>query len=366
MNHGLFGKLSPGELTEFEDWRNIARLVYQNSKKHITMYRSVVSFDEETAAELMLKGQKDWQRYIENRILTISEKNGIKREHLQWACALHKEKNHPHVHVVFWDTSSQVKNPFTHPSVPNAIRKQMIKDTFAEKIRAFGEQKNIATADLRTISDELVDDFERHIRSLNGKKYQHIRNAYDEETELDGTFDFADTAVNAIADRVFKIKSMLPPKGRISYQLLPTEVKTEVDSLVAEIIKTSPAITKLRDDYVESKMQMTRLYGGTDKYLNSQKDRFTAEADKIIANRILGMVKTLNRLDYELKSADYLHDRRAHYTEQMLYEIMDMLNQLTGDSDQDIADWGKAHSGDLSKEARKELFLKFQDKGYEH
>lgn len=333
------------------------------------MYRSVVSFDEDTAAELMLKGQKDWQRYIENHILTISEKNGIKREHLQWACALHKEKNHPHIHVVFWDTSPKartIKNPFTPPSIPNAIRKQMIKGTFAEKIRAYGEQKNLATADLRTISDELVDDFERHVRSLKSTEYQRIRKAYDEETELDGTFDFADTAVNAIADRVFKIKSMLPPKGRISYQLLPTEVKTEVDSLVAEIIKINPAIAKLRDDYVESKMQMARLYGGTDKYLNTQKDRFTGEADKIIANRILGMVKTLNRLDYELKSADYLHGRRAHYTEQMLYEIMDMLNQLTGDSDQDIADWGKAHSGDLSKEARKELFLKFQDKGYEH
>ena len=37
----------------------------------------------------MLKGQKDWQRYIENHILTIAEKNNIRREHLQWACAAH-------------------------------------------------------------------------------------------------------------------------------------------------------------------------------------------------------------------------------------------------------------------------------------
>lgn len=366
MNHGLFGKLTPGEITEFEDWKEIARLVYLSSKQRITMYRSVISFDEETAAELMLKGQKDWQRYIENHIMTIAEKNNIKREHLQWACALHKEKNHPHIHVVFWDTSSRVKNPFTHPSAPNAIRKQMIKDTFAEKIRAFGERKNIAAADLRKISHELVDDFEQYMRKLKGTEYQRIRKAYDEESELDGTFDFSDTAVNAIADRVFKIKSMLPPKGRIAYQLLPPNVKNEVERLVSEIIKTNTAIAKLRDDYVESKMQMARLYGGNDKYLGTQKGKFTAEADKIIANRILGMVKTLNRLDYELKSADYLHSRRAHYTEQMLFEIMDMLNQLTNDSDQEIADWNKTHSGDLSKEARKELYLKYQDKGYEH
>ena len=45
MNHGLFGKLAPGPVKEFANWRDISRLVYQNSKQHITMYRSVVSFD---------------------------------------------------------------------------------------------------------------------------------------------------------------------------------------------------------------------------------------------------------------------------------------------------------------------------------
>ena len=99
MNHGLFGKLAPGAVTSFEDWRDIARLVYQNSKKHITMYRSVVSFDEAIAEELLLTNQSAWRRYIDNHILTIAKKNGIQVEHLQWACALHKEKNHPHIHA---------------------------------------------------------------------------------------------------------------------------------------------------------------------------------------------------------------------------------------------------------------------------
>ena len=93
------------------------------------MYRSVVSFAEDTAKELLLKDQKSWQRYMENHIMTIAGKNGIKRENLQWAAAVHWEKSHPHIHVVFWDKSVRVKNPFTPPQIPNAIRKQMIKDT---------------------------------------------------------------------------------------------------------------------------------------------------------------------------------------------------------------------------------------------
>ena len=47
MNHGLFGKLEPGVVTEFEDWKDVAKLSYANSKKGIVMYRSVVSFAEE-------------------------------------------------------------------------------------------------------------------------------------------------------------------------------------------------------------------------------------------------------------------------------------------------------------------------------
>lgn len=366
MSHGLFGKLTPGSITEFEDWRDVARLVYGNSKKHITMYRSIISFDEETAAELSLTDQKAWQRYIENHIMTIAEKNNIRREHLQWACALHKEKHHPHIHVVFWDTSSQVKNPFTPPAVPNAIRRRLIKDTFADKIRAFGEQKNIAAADMRKISNELVDEFEQHLRRLNKNQYKRLREDYDEDSELSGSFDFDDEILNETADRVFKIKAALPPTGRIAYQLLTPEIKAQVDELVIYLLKSTPALREQKESYIDSKMKMVLLYGGSEDYLEKQRERFAGEADKIIANRILGMVKALNRMDSELRHEEYQSVRRVYYAERMLMEALDMLSGISRDNDRRFEDWLKLHSGDLSKEAKKELFLKYQDKGYEH
>ena len=366
MSHGLFGKLTPGPITEFEDWRDVARLVYAGSKKHITMYRSIISFDEETAAELNLTDQKAWQRYIENHMMTIAEKNNIRREHLQWACALHKEKHHPHIHVVFWDTSSQVKNPFTPPAVPNAIRRQLIKDTFADKIRAFGEQKNIAAADMRNISNELVDEFEQHLRRLHKNQYKRLREDYDEDHELSGSFDFDDEILNETADRVFKIKSALPPTGRIAYQLLSPEIKEQVDELVLYLLKSTPALREQKESYIDSKMKMALLYGGSEDYFEKQRERFAGEADKIIANRILGMVKTLNRMDSELRHEQYQSARRVYYAERMLMEALDMLSALSRDNDRRFEDWQKLHHGDLSKEAKKELFLKYQDKGYEH
>ena len=366
MNHGLFGKLSPGPITDFEDWRDVARLVYTNSKKHITMYRSVISFDEETAAELNLTDQKAWQRYIENHMMTIAEKNNIRREHLQWACALHKEKHHPHIHVVFWDTSSRIKNPFTPPAIPNAIRKQLIKDTFAERIRAYGEEKNKSTAELRSISNELVDEFEQHLRRLGKDQYKRLRADYDEENELSGSFDFDDDVLNETADRVFRLKSAIPPTGRIAYQLLTPEIKAEVDKLVAYLLENVPALREQKESYIDSKMKMALLYGGSDEYFGSLRNRFAEEADKIIANRVLGMAKTLNRLDYEIKSEEYKSAHRSYFAEQMLMEALDMLSGLISDNDSRFDDWEKKNGRELSKDAKKELFLKLQDKGYEH
>ena len=66
----------------------------------------------------------------------------------------------------------------------------MIKDTFVDRIRAYGEEKTKAAADLRNISDSLVNDFERHIRLLGNKKYRKFREEYDLDAELTEDFDF--------------------------------------------------------------------------------------------------------------------------------------------------------------------------------
>jgi hypothetical protein len=111
---------------------------------------------------------------------------------------------------------------------------------------------------------------------------------------------------------------------------------------------------------------MTLLYGGSADYLKAMGKKFADEADKIIANRILGMVKGLNRLDNEYRSAEYLHNRRRFYAEQLLIESLEMLSALTDYGNSQLDELSRRHGGDLSKEAKKELYLKNQDKGYEH
>ena len=61
MRHGLFGKLEPGEVREFATWQEAARLVRELSYRRVNMYRGIISFSPETAAELGLTDHKAWE-----------------------------------------------------------------------------------------------------------------------------------------------------------------------------------------------------------------------------------------------------------------------------------------------------------------
>ena len=54
MRHGVFGKLEPGEVREFSTWQEAARLVRELSYRRVNLYRGIISFSPETAAELGL------------------------------------------------------------------------------------------------------------------------------------------------------------------------------------------------------------------------------------------------------------------------------------------------------------------------
>lgn len=362
-DHGLFGKMEPGAVTEFGDWRDVAKAVYANSRKGIVMYRSVVSFAEDTARELLLKDQKSWQRYIENHIMTIAEKNSIRRENLQWAAAVHGEKRHPHIHVAFWDQSVRAKNPYTPPQIPNSIRIQMIKDTFAEKILAYAEEKDLAVKEMRRISDVLAEQFEEEIRCKNPGRFRAAAKLLEEELEQE--FSFGGDVLAELSERLFALRASLPEHGRIAYQFLPQEVKEKTDETVRFLLDKVPELRHCFDRYVDAKCRMAGLYSSDTGWILKQKGQFEKEAGKILANRVLSGVKAICRLERERRGEAYLKSHREYLASRIIMEALDMLAQMAWMQEENFPD-GQVQPGELSKEAKKELFKKNQDKGYEH
>lgn len=100
-------------------------------------------------------------------------------------------------------------------------------------------------------------------------------------------------------------------------------------------------------------------------WLLQQKKKFEKEAEKILANRVLSGVKAICRLEKEKRGEAYLKSHKEYLASRMIMEALDMLAQAAWKQEEDFLD-GQGMSGELSKEAKKELFLRNQDKGYEH
>lgn len=371
MQHGLFGKLSPSdEVTEFQSWQKVGRLVRELSYRRVNIFRGIISFLPETAAELHLSDHKAWEEYIEQHLRILAQKNGIRPQDLQWAAAHHNEQSHPHLHVVFWDKNQKTMIPYVSPKIPDSIRIALIKETFPEKIQAFLAAKDKARTELSEITDKAAADFEAFVKELKPKEYRRLREAIfntgDEEISrpsFDGVIGQAD--LTAFIPYLFTLKDKMPKTGRLLYRLLPEKVKAELDSFVILLKEKNEYIRQLTEDYADSKCRLAMLYHNDPENVAEIRKRAIAEVDKLIANKVLKAIKVLLNKDRELASYEYSQAQKEYYAEEMLCEILMMLEQVVMELDDEYEGREKAMSTDLSKSAKKEWYLKHKDKGME-
>lgn len=370
MNHGLFGKLRPGDLQEFSSWQEVARLARDLSRQKKNMYRSVISFKRETALELELTDRKAWQRYIEQHISTIAAQNQISVKNLCWAAAFHNEKEHPHLHVVFWDRQQEIMKNFTHPEIPNRIRRQLIKDTFSHKIQQFCALRDQYKSGITEITDRMVSEFELYIKNLDPKSFKVFQRRFMNEDEdslhrLPKYHLFQQSHVAALAEKLVQLRANMPKTGRLAYQLLPPAVKSMLDELVQELMQTNPYLAQMVEDYVQVKVQIAMLYDTDPERIAKYHEKYLTEAKKRIANRILGTVRTLIKVEREASMEQNHRIQRQYLAEQLFVGILDMLESLIMNANMDYDDKTKVMGTELSKQARKEWYLKHRDKGIE-
>lgn len=370
LPHGLFGKMQPGHLQTFQYWQEVARIARELSQKGKNMYRSVISFRKETAMELGLHDFSAWQQYAEQHMATLASQNGIRTENLSWAAAFHNEKDHPHLHIVFWDKHQTIMKNFTHPEVPNRIRKQLIKDTFAYKIREFCEQRDLAKAGITQVTDQVVEQFEKYMKSLQPKAFREFQQRFEHEDEdsllrLPKHHLMDKQAANLLASRLMVLRDHMPKTGRLAYKLLPPDAKKQVDVLVQDVLKSNPYLAQMTQDYVQAKLELFQLYTSDPEQLEKQRSRYQAEAEKRIANRILSTVRTIIKLQKDVDFNFYQEERQTAMAQQLLLELLHMMEGLAMTAQLDVDEKMKVIGGDLSKQAKKDWLLRHKDQGLE-
>lgn len=334
------------------------------------MYRSVISFRTESAMELGLNDFSAWQQYIEQHMVTLSAQNGIRTENLSWAAAFHNEKNHPHLHIVFWDRSQTIMKNFTHPEVPNRIRKQLIKDTFAYKIKAFCEQRDLAKSGITEVTDQVVDLFETHMKSLSPKAFREFQQRFEHEDEdsllqLPKQHLMDKQSINLLASRLMALRNYMPKTGRLAYKLLPPDAKKQVDDLVQDLLEADPYLSQMTQDYVQAKLELAKLYTSDPEQLDKQRNRYQTEAEKRIANRILFTIRTIIKLEKDINFNLHQAQRQTTMAEQLLLELLHMMESLAMTIQLDVDEKMKVIGGDLSKQAKKDWLLRHKDQGLE-
>ncbi len=356
-----------GGLKEFESWQEVAKVVKELSYKKVNMFRSVISFNEDMAKELNLNTHKDWQDYIESQIKVLAKGNHISVKNLSWCASFHKEKDHPHLHIVFWDRNQKYAKSFVKPGLVEDVRKKLIKSTFEEKIQNFYSDRKLLKEDITKVTDEMVDEFDNYMKGLSRKEFKKQKNKYNfSEIEKENLFYglLKPKHINEFAPKLFELSNKMPKQGRLSYELLDEYTKSEVDKVVKHIKTNLPNLQKLCNEYVKNKVDLSLMYETNTNNQNEVKEKAEDEVDKLIANKILREVKNILFYEKEMK----YQENQIHYEiENMLYELYMILDNSINKMENQIGARTKNILGfeELSKRAKKEYYLLNKDKGME-
>lgn len=369
--HGLFGYLSPSEPCDQMPWQETAKFVRQLSKRNVNIFRSIISFDRPDAEELGLITQKDWREYAEQHIRTLAEKNGIDIANLGWCGAYHNEGSHPHLHIVFWNKTQAVMKNYVPPKVANDIRIALIKSTFADKIKAFYEQKKLAKRTIAGSYDKAVLDFDAYMKTMRTKNFKAVKAEFDtysegEAVSITQLFN-SDEQLASVAERLFKLRGMIPKDGRVAYKLLPPEVKAEIDGLTDWLVQNNTYLQAAIRQYTDIMCRLKSLYNSLDDPDKRQayREKCEDEAKKQISYKIVKSIKSIISKEYDVNDSEYTAARKQYFAMELMREILDFFARSIVAGHSEWQEKQGKSPGDLSDRAMKEWYLKNKDKGME-
>ncbi|MEL7655185.1 MAG: relaxase MobL [Bacillota bacterium] len=140
---GLFGRLP--YMDEAEDIDNLkkAHTLVTSVSHRRTVYRAILSVDDETAKNHGLYSRVVWQELVSQKIGVIAKEMDIERGDFCWAASMHCEKGHPHVHVVYWDNGSKIRQEHVPTErfeiISEHVRAEFGRDIYSEEISELRE-----------------------------------------------------------------------------------------------------------------------------------------------------------------------------------------------------------------------------------
>lgn len=290
--HGLFGKLHDmDKVAHIDDLDMVSGYVQNLTENKTNIFNAVLSFTPEDAAALGLETTSDWISLIERNINMIAEEMGIPPRHLEWCGAVHPEVNHPHLHLMYWDSEQKIMVNEINPEVSNRIRQNLTKDIYPEEWKAHLSEKDrhfkTMTELLYSADNSLlkgtksmpndIKKLKKLVKKTNKKLDKRLSNPYCPELAL------------KIKLLDYELKEKYP-QGALKFDYLPTEIKDMMFELAEDIILNVPQINAEFTAYLREAEAQAKMYGGKQNvamYVGSERQKLL----KAMSNKILGAIK---------------------------------------------------------------------------
>lgn len=350
MGHGLFGKAFGMESGDITDLRTFQNQIKEISQQGTVLFRCVVSLSEEDAIRKGLDRRSAWEQAVQAQLGSIAKIMRIPVDRLEWCAAVHMDKGHPHTHLIYWEREQGVRKAWIHPQQSNGIRRSFIKSLFADELESLYERKNHARDAAGIHGGTAVTEATAILSGMDKTEYMAL---LDEMKAADpglATHRLPYGKIPAshftpLLEGLAALKDNLPKTGRLSYTLMPPDVKQEIDGLVKMLLSLHPECRREFQQYVHTAMEIAEMYTSNDGVIRKSGEKAYSEMNTKIGNLILKVAK-------ELKLGLKQEHRQREQVMQLVQEVFFLLSAAL---DQQQAS-GRSHTGNgLSKQAKKEL-----------
>lgn len=320
-----FGEIE-GLDVENTSLKEIAKEIGKKSENKTNIYRGIISLKENEALELGFDNQEEWKELMQRRIYDIGKELGIPPLNCQWVAVVHLKKGNPHLHYMVWDKSQKINSYFITTKQQCRIRELITKDIFDDELKQYYK---IQDGIKGTLKDKAI--------SLEVKAFDN-KNCIGKLAYINLSSKVIKELINKFKD----IKSHIPKDGRLSYALMPNDVKKKINEFTKIFIENNTDLKNEYDKYIETARKIGSMYGDGSKKYYEQKAK--KELDKILGNQLLNSIKILKneQLQEKLLVRDILQE---------MFRFLSILNE----SNEAKLNLYSNYKGEMSKQAKKDF-----------
>lgn len=268
------------------------------------VWRSVLSLTEEDAARLGFIERTKWENSLRATVPDVAAKMGIPETNLKWVAAFHKEKGHPHVHLVMWEKKPTRRRGAVHPKLLEDIKRTFAKEIYAEERMQLNQEKTAMRELIRGLGKDELGNIVQVMREMKDIEQQvDLENRFMGLGNVGVTPQLHKDNQLEIVDRIKIIANSLPDHGRIAYQYMPEKVKESVKD-VSKWLLQQPAFQDSKRRYYAAVDNLTRQYSFKDNDLEKARGNAEADLEKRLSQIILRAAAELNKMNYLVLSSE--------------------------------------------------------------